>query len=357
MQQPPPYPSYPHAPALPTAPQRPPLNGPAVAALVFGLLCMVPVVGVVLGTIALVQIKRTGARGKGMAVTGLVLSAVGTLIFALVLAGGAAAFVQGFKEGVSDGARDGGAFSLHRGDCFDTSGGGLERASDDADTVPCAGAHDGEVLGVFRLAGRDGFPGDAAFGVLVEDRCRRLADTYAMDSWAVPEDVEVYYYAPDRQSWKLGDREVTCVFSKEHGTLKGSLRQDASTLDAHQVAYLKAANGLNEVMSAAPEAKNVEDDLKGYRKWAGEVTVALAVESRALAAHEWPADAEEPVAALVKETKAARSQWAKAAAAKDADAYYEHYTAAESRMGHEEAVRAREALGLATSYAAANPSV
>lgn len=251
--QPPPYPSYPHQPApphaLPAAPQRPPLNGLAVAALVTGLLCMVPVVGVVLGVIALVQIKRTGARGKGMAVTGLVLSAVGTLLCTLVLVGGAGAFVKGFKEGAREGARDGGAFSLRRGECFDTPGGGLQAPAADMDTVPCAQRHTAEVVGTFRLPGPQAYPGDAALRDRVEDRCQRLADGYAMDAWAVPADVKVYYYAPDRETWKLGDREVTCVFGKEKGTLKGTLRQDASTLDAHQVAYLEAANALNEAMA------------------------------------------------------------------------------------------------------------
>ncbi|MFE0625618.1 DUF4190 domain-containing protein [Streptomyces sp. NPDC058864] len=360
--QPPPYPSYPHQPALPPAlppaPQRAPLNGPAVAALVTGLLCMMPVVGVVLGTVALVQIKRTGARGRGMAVTGLVLSAVGTLLCALVLAGGAGDFVRGFKEGVRDGARDGGAHSLRRGECFDTSGGGgLEAPAADMDTVPCTQRHAAEVVGSFRLPGPQGYPGDAALRDRVEERCRRLADGYAMDSWAVPADVEVYYYAPDRETWRLGDREVTCVFGKAKGTLEGSLRQDASTLDAHQVAYLEAANVLNEAMAGGPEEEQVEDDLEGYRKWAGEVTVALAAEARALEAHDWPAGAGEPVAALVAEAGKARAYWARAATAKDADAYYEHYEDADSHSGREQAVRAREALGLATTVAAANPSV
>ncbi|MFE2539175.1 DUF4190 domain-containing protein [Actinacidiphila glaucinigra] len=360
--QPPPYPPYPHQPAppnaLPPAPRRAPLNGLAVAALVTGVLCMVPVVGVVLGAIALVQIRRTGERGKGMAVTGLVLSSVGTLLCALVLVGGGAgAFVKGFKEGAREGARDGGAFSLRRGECFDTPGGGLQAPAADMDTVPCAQRHAAEVVGTFRLPGPQAYPGDAALRDRVEERCQRLADGYAMDAWAVPADVKVYYYAPDRETWKLGDREVTCVFGKEKGTLKGSLRQDASTLDAHQVAYLEAANALNEAMAGGPEEEYVEDDLDGYRKWAGEVTVALAVEARALRAHDWPAGAAEPVAALAAEAGKARAYWARAAAAKDADAYYEHYEDADAHSGHAEAVRAREALGLATTVAAANPSV
>ncbi|MFF7210146.1 DUF4190 domain-containing protein [Streptomyces sp. NPDC008238] len=355
--QPPSFPSYPDRPVLPPVARRAPLNGLAVAALVTGLLCLPPVAGVVLGSIALVQIRRTGAHGRGMAVTGLVLSAVGTLLCAFVLAGGAGGFVKGFKEGARDGARDGGALSLRRGECFGTSGAGVEDPAAGMDAVPCARRHAAEVVGAFRLPGSQDYPGDAALEERVEERCRRLADGYAMDSWAVPPDVKVYYYAPDRESWKLGDRAVTCVFGKAKGTLEGSLRQDASTLDAHQLAYLEAAGALNEVMAKGPEEEYVEDDLDGYREWAGRVAVALAAEARALEAHHWPARAAEPVAALAAEAGKARVLWARAAEAEDADAYYEHYEAADAHSGHGEAVRAREALGLATTVAAANPSV
>ncbi|MDX3214879.1 DUF4190 domain-containing protein [Streptomyces sp. ME02-6991-2B] len=350
--QPPPYPSYPHQPALPPAPQRAPLNGLAVAALVAGLLCMVPVVGVVLGAIALVQIRRTGARGKGMAVTGLVLSAVGTLLGAVVLAGGTAAIVKGFKEGVSLGARDDDGAFLRRGACVDDGTGTAPVTG--VKPVPCTWQHTAEVVGTFRMPGAGGYPGDTVVRKDAVDRCMRLADGYAMDSWAVPADVDVYYYAPDRDAWNDGGRAVICLLRKENGTLTNSLRNDA--MDAHQFAYLKAANVHNEAMAMGPEEENVEEDLEGYRAWAGEVAVALDTQIRTLEAHQWPAGTAEPVAALVAEVRKARVEWAEAAAATDVDAFYKHYEAADSHNGYEEAVSARSALGLATTDAAANPA-
>ncbi|MEU4097256.1 septum formation family protein [Streptomyces sp. NPDC026673] len=355
--QPPPYPYHPQPPSLPPGSRRPPLNGFAIAALLSGLLlCMVPLVGVVLGAIALTQINRTGARGRRMAQTGLVLSLIGTLVCGVVLIGGGGLLTD-FKQGAGGGASDRGGLSLDEGDCFEVPGGGLERATGAMESVPCAAEHAGEVVGVFRLDQSGGFPGDAVLRDLVEDRCRGLADGYAMDTWAVPADVKVYYYSPDRKSWKHGDRDVTCVFGKEQGTLEGSLRQDASMLDPHQVAYLEAVNAREEAMAAGPDTEHVEDDLEGYRKWAGEVTRALAEEARALDGHRWPADAGKAVTALVAEAGRARTHWEKAAAAEDADAFYEHYEAADSHTGRDHAVRAREALGLATRVAAANPSV
>ncbi|MFJ5233777.1 DUF4190 domain-containing protein [Kitasatospora sp. NPDC088391] len=59
-------------------------DGPAVAAMVLGLLCCLGPVGIVLGTVALARIARTGRRGKGMAITGIV---AGTLWSVAVVAG------------------------------------------------------------------------------------------------------------------------------------------------------------------------------------------------------------------------------------------------------------------------------
>ena len=89
--QPPPPPSR----YAPQAPQ----NGPAIASLVSSLvgipayfLCfgfvgsiVGSILGVVLGIVALLQIGKTGQRGRGMAIAGIVLGAVGLFIAGLAL--------------------------------------------------------------------------------------------------------------------------------------------------------------------------------------------------------------------------------------------------------------------------------
>ncbi|WP_331489872.1 DUF4190 domain-containing protein [Streptomyces sp. Go40/10] len=128
-----------------------PVNGLAIASLVLGLLCFLPGVGLVLGLVALRQIRRRGERGTGLAVGGAVLSGVGLALWALLIAtGGAAAMWHGFKEG----AREGATISLAEGECFDAPDGALTGDTYDVDTVSCAGAHDGEVFASFRLPGR-----------------------------------------------------------------------------------------------------------------------------------------------------------------------------------------------------------
>ncbi|MGP4013764.1 DUF4190 domain-containing protein [Streptomyces sp. 4N124] len=323
-----------------------PVNGVAIGSLVTGLLCFMPGVGLVLGLIALSQIKRRGERGKGMAVAGSVLSSVGLALWALSLATGAAsAFWEGFKEG----ARDDSSLSLAKGDCFNSPG-GLEGFTYDVDSVPCAGRHDGEVFAAVQMPGGS-YPGDDKVSQVADDKCYALQDSYAMDAWALPDTVDVYYLTPTRESWRLGDHEITCVFGHTDGTtsLTGSLRNDATTLDDDQITYLKAAHVLNTAMDAAPAEEYVEDDLPGHKKWAERVADALTKQAGMLRDHPWPADAKTPVGELVKDLEAARKEWAAAAEAADVDTFYEHYDKGYALTAPEQSVTAREALGLATT--------
>ncbi|GGS86127.1 membrane protein [Streptomyces daghestanicus] len=330
-------------------PPRPaPVNGVAISALVLGLLCFLPAVGLVLGLIALTQIKRRGERGKGFAVAGTVLSSAGLVLWAVALTtGGASAFWEGFK-GAATG--EGTAYSLETGQCFDTPDGSLQGVTYDVEEVPCAGAHDGEVFAVFDLP-EGPFPGDDPVGETADDRCYALRSGYAMDTWAVPGNVDVYYLTPTRQSWRLGDREVTCLFggAEEGDVLTGSLRNDETTLDADQLAFLRAAALLDEAVGSEPLTSYVEDDLPGYRKWAGRMADALAGQAAGLREHTWPAAAERPVADLADDLDAARKEWAGAARATDADTFYVHYDTGYELLAPSGSVTARKALGLATT--------
>lgn len=327
--------------------QPAPVNGLAITSLVFGVLCCLPGVGLVLGLIALRQIGRRGERGKGLAIGGSVLSGLGLALWVLMLATGGA---SSFWEGVKEGARDGASISLAKGECFDAPGGSLSGETYDVDKVPCSGEHDGEVFASFLL--KDGaYPGDDSVGGTADKRCYGLQDTYAMDGWAVPDDVDVYYLTPTEDSWSTGDREVTCVFGSvtEGGNLTGSLRNDATVLDPDQVAYLKAAHVLNAALATAPDTEYVEDDLPGHKQWAGRVSAALAEQARMLRGHEWPARAQGQVTVLAGDLDKARAEWTKAAQAKDLDAFYQHYDAGLGLLDPKEAVPARGALGLETT--------
>ncbi|CCK27692.1 hypothetical protein BN159_3313 [Streptomyces davaonensis JCM 4913] len=341
-----PYAPYPYHPYGPYG--RPaPVNGVAIAALVLGILCFLPAVGLVLGLVALAQIKKKGERGRGMAIAGSVLSCVGLVLWTVTLTTGIASDTW---DTLKDAAgQDGTAYSLAKGDCFDSPTGSLEGATYDVEEVPCAGRHDGEVFAVITLPGGR-FPGDDSVTATAEDKCYTLQAEYAMDPWAVPEDATVYYLVPSSQSWRFGDREITCLFGNtdENGTLTGSLRNDETTLDADQIAFLKAMNTVDDVLFEEPE-DFPEDDLPANRAWAKDVEGVLGEQIEALEGHGWKSAAEDPVADLLADMKDARTAWAKAAGTDDVDTFYEHYDTGYEYVDGPTTVTAREALGLATT--------
>ncbi|MET9389768.1 DUF4190 domain-containing protein [Streptomyces sp. NPDC006624] len=321
------------------------VNALAVAALVLGVLCFLPAVGLVLGLIALAQIRRSGQSGRGMAVAGAALSSLGIVLWAVTLSTGAAAEVW---EGFKDGARGNESLSLRKGDCFDAPG-GLEGDTYDVDPVPCEGRHDGEVFATVTLPG-GAFPGDEKIAGIGDERCFALRDQYAMDSWAMPSDVDVYYLMPSRDSWRFGDRVITCVFgnTEARAGLTGSLRGDATTLDGDQIAFLAAANAVDAALYEEPEDLP-EDDLAGHRAWAGRVHEVLGEQIGTLRGRSWPSGARAPVTALVADLEDARREWKGASTAGDADTYRAHYDRAYGYVDGGSTVTARKALGLAAT--------
>jgi hypothetical protein len=318
---------------------------------VLGILCCLPGVGLILGVIALAQIKRRGERGRGLAIGGIVMSSIGLALLVIAFAtGGAHDFWEGLKDGTRNARGNGVTFSVQKGECFNAPGGSLEGEAYDVDKVPCSGKHQAEVFANFRLPG-GGYPGDAAIGRKADEGCYALRSTYAMDSWAIPDDVDVYYFTPTRQSWVYGDREVTCMFGNtdEKSTLTGTLRRDATSLTGDQVAYLQADAVLYKALDTAPDAEYVEDDLPGHRKWASRVATALADQTRRLRSHAWQGGAGQPVAGQVRALEQAREEWRKAAEAADADTFYAHYDRGSALLEGRAAVTARKALGLATT--------
>ncbi|MDR6979367.1 hypothetical protein J2X68_006103 [Streptomyces sp. 3330] len=323
-----------------------PVNGVAIAALVLGLLCFLPGVGLLLGIIALVQIRKRGERGKAMAVVGTVLSSIGLAVWVLALStGGASDVWDGFKEGASGNS----SFALAKGDCFDVPGETFDEDVYDVDEVACSGEHDAEVFASVPLSG-DSYPGDDHVTQVADDKCYTLQDAYAMDPWALTDEVDIYYLTPTADSWSWGDREITCVFANvdEKGTLTGSLRADETTLDAHQFAFLKAMAAVDEVLYEEPE-EYAEEDLESNLTWAGDTGDVTGDQAASLDTHIWLPEDEQPVAALVKDMQDAAKEWAAAAKATDADGFYAHYDKAYAYVDGATTVTARKALGLATT--------
>ncbi|MGC0329734.1 hypothetical protein RKD23_002724 [Streptomyces sp. SAI-170] len=343
-----PYPQQPYQPWPPYGQGgSPSVNGLAVAALVLGIVCLLPGIGLVFGLVALRQIKRGGQRGRGMAIAGSVLSAVGLVLWVLFFTTGAA---SEFWDGAKEAARDNSAvFSVKKGECFDTLTGSLEGMAYDVDKVPCSGRHDGEVFAVVELPG-GAFPGDSRVTDIADDKCFALESDYVLDTWALPENVDVYYLTPTRESWAIGDREITCIYGNTdaEGSLTGSLRADETTLDAHQLAYLETVRALDAVLEKEPE-DYPDEDLEVNTGWAEDMEGALVEQAAALRAHTWPAGAQQPLEALAAELEASADDFGKAADATDPDVFFEHYESGYEVVDGAATIDAREALDLSTT--------
>ena len=71
-------------------------NGMAIASLVTALVCCGPL-GLIFGLISLSQINKTGEGGKGLAIAGIVVGAIGMLLGLILVM--SPDFQRGFNEG------------------------------------------------------------------------------------------------------------------------------------------------------------------------------------------------------------------------------------------------------------------
>ncbi|MFF6789755.1 hypothetical protein ACVW0K_004671 [Streptomyces filamentosus] len=324
---------------------RPGTNGLAIGSLVSGIVCCLPPLGLVLGLFALPQIKKRQQGGKGLAVAGIVLSSVSTLLVVIgLITGQFQDAVRGFRDGVREAASARPPMELRTGECFldDTEEGGYTTG---VRVVDCEKSHDGEVTGRFEVAGFDRWPGEKELKRLGEDRCETMATSYALDTWSLGSGSWTLYYFPDRQSWRGGDRHIVCALGGEDPT-EGSLRSDRTTLTPGQLAFLTLVNPIEDAAYEEPE-DDPEDALEDNRAWAADVRAAIDAARTGLRARTWEASARKPVEAYAASLDAASKQWGKLAAASDADAFWAAYDPAWELLDEGSGVRG--ALGLTST--------
>jgi hypothetical protein len=171
-------------------------NGFAIASLILGLLGVV-LLSVIFGIIALVQTKRRGQSGRGMAIAGLVLSGLWTVLFVglIVLA-----------VVVSDSTVQ--ATTIEVGDCIKTMPADNARVSKLPD-VSCFEPHEGEVYARIRVTG-DSFPGQSTLERDFRDRCATALASYSPKA-ALDPDFDTYVLYPTQVTWNHGDRDVVCI--------------------------------------------------------------------------------------------------------------------------------------------------
>lgn len=190
---PPPPPYSPQSPGYYAPPQQKPTNWWAIVSLIFGLIGGV-VISVVCGIVGLRKAKQ-GQGGRGLAIAGLVLSAVWVVVAIIIVI-----FVIAFDNGTVT------ATDVKVGDC-------LKEIPRDArvqtvQTVDCSEKHAGEVFAVLQMPDGD-FPGQPAIDEYTAKCSPALA---AYSPKAMQDDsVQMYVLYPTTETWAQGDRAVTCI--------------------------------------------------------------------------------------------------------------------------------------------------
>jgi len=333
-------------------PQQPPsgTNGYAITSLVLGILgfvCVAWMAGLGFGIAALRHIKRTGQRGRGLAVAGIVLSSLWGLLLGSAVVLGA---INGDRDTSAGAGWSGGTVpvtELATGDCFrwktsrsNTSG--VKR-------MPCNDSHYGEVFWTVPLGGGS-YPGDAKLAAESNRGCRERENDYAMDTWAEPTSVTVRFSRPDSDSWRTeGGNRVTCYLVDSKGERSGSLRKDRSNLTTEQYDYLRAANTFDDAWNSGPdEDLEVSDAPEDYRAWAEQLNSSLGFETAVLEHAAWGAPAKQPVADLLAELRAMQPHLQAAHKAADAATVENELDEAFRHFGRKQTKTVRAALGLAT---------
>jgi len=202
----------------------------AIAALLCGLagfIPVAPVIAVVLGVIALRQLRRRSRagqsqRGRGMAISGIVLGSVGILLWGLIVA--AALLWSDDSEPVAATPSAPPATAgrvtideLRPGDCFS----GISPASLDwASLASCEAEHEMQLITTVDL-GDEPFPGDDEAGNLAERRCTAAAEPLLDESKL--DRVDLFFIYPNsRLAWDQ-DPTALCIASSIDGVLLHSV--------------------------------------------------------------------------------------------------------------------------------------
>ena len=198
----------------PGPPQAPPgqTNGQAIAAFVLGLLAVVPV-SIVLGIVALVRINRTRQRGKGLAIAGLVLSAVWIVVGAggLLLAAGYAVSHSDSASPFDPSGRPGGSEPVEElplGSCFNQP---KDQVTDLVPVVPCDGVHDRQLYARISLPGA--WPGKAQAQQQSAVACAKATGTAFSDPAGLKGEAVLYTYYPNQGDWQDGDSQAWCTLA------------------------------------------------------------------------------------------------------------------------------------------------
>ncbi|MQS10038.1 hypothetical protein FNX48_023585 [Streptomyces sp. IF17] len=179
-----------------------------LAFLLLGPVVM-PVLGALVGVIALVVLRRGGRRGRGLAIAAITCTAL-PLAFSLFVTVGPAP--DGMKEWARERVFGNVTTEGHApGDCLRLHG---ENGADinAVETVPCDTPHDAEVIAIIRMEAGP-WPGATEVEVTAARECREAEAVRRAD---LPEGEKyanfLWYYVPSERGWNtMNHHEIACV--------------------------------------------------------------------------------------------------------------------------------------------------
>ncbi|MGR4877952.1 DUF4190 domain-containing protein [Streptomyces sp. LARHCF249] len=209
----------------------------AIVAFVLSLTC-IPLVALVLGFIALKQIRERGEQGRGLAIAAIAINCAAMLLALAV--GVTGVLVDGPERDSSGKVTESGTSEvadIRVGDCFNTDDSLKDLKDSDKEEaeaafsvtiVPCEQAHEGEAYAVFDLE-EGPYPGKEKIISIADERCGGAAlNDYVGGAAKIPSNLETYYYYPRSGNWDADDRRVTCFLGHPGGTSTGSVRATGS---------------------------------------------------------------------------------------------------------------------------------
>ncbi|MFE0464018.1 DUF4190 domain-containing protein [Kitasatospora sp. NPDC058965] len=263
-------------------PAYPGTNKLAVTSLVTGLTCCLAPAALGFGIAALVQLGKRRQRGKGLAVTGVVLGVLGLL----AMIGSATALIANSRISLTGKSRS--VSQLKVGDCFTQSPLGGQVV-----VVGCRNLHNAEVSAVVKLTDPE-FPGAAAARTEARTLCNEAVFSYIYDLWDRPAGLRAGEYPPtDASQWQRGNGTAVCYLADEarSGRTK-ALRDDARTLTTDQYTFLTAVRSLDL------------DARLGGRDWITAMATDLRLTEISLEHDSWSGPRKDEVTAYLAELKA-----------------------------------------------------
>ncbi|MFI0453508.1 DUF4190 domain-containing protein [Actinomadura sp. 6N118] len=176
----------------------------AIASLVTGIVGCLSIVGVVLGVVALVRIRRTGERGQGLAIGGIVAGAVWSAIAVAVASGTLSVWTTPAERGADGVPRPvptnegvGGCFDF-RGEAGDFRGGTVD--------LSCEMPHDAQAVRLYK-APAGPYPDRQAHKKIVETECVKAYRNFREPP---SPDLILGARAINELDWAAGTRNVLC---------------------------------------------------------------------------------------------------------------------------------------------------